>query len=146
MSSPCAALNFVIAFGTISYLYDIYRSKDDEYRVCVHSPWFHFECWIHHLLFAFIVSGWYSTDPAVLSLYLFTIMMVIMNWESTGGFCSLTLSLNKECNLPKNTPFHDLFYWTGFKGGPHGDLFYKLFMISVFVIGIWKFRRFLCIQ
>lgn len=136
----------VFTIGILSYLYDIFRSANNAYAKCIKLPLFHLECIIHHLLFGFIITGWMSNDIRIIALYLFTIMMVIGNWEATGGFCSLTVSLNRLCGLPKDTPFHDLFFWTGFKTGKYGDLFYKVFMLSVFLLAMWKFKQFLCIS
>lgn len=141
VSNVCTYVSWMIAFGVASYIFDLIKCSSTSYKTCIRNVDFHIKLLVHHLLFAFILTGWCVDDVRINVLYLCTIWIVMLNWEATGGYCTLTVMLNESCNLPKDSYFHDLFYWVGIKTHPQGDLIYKMFLFFALTVSMWRVWR-----
>lgn len=138
MIGSCQYLGLLSTFALTEFALDLYKSHD-LYRNCRNDPAFYAQLLLHHFAFALIVTGWMCDDLQLLGLYLACLTWVLLDWEVNGGYCSLTLSINRRCNLKRTEYFRDFFYWMGLKTSKYGRHVYRVYMFTCLTIAIVKF-------
>lgn len=68
----------------------------------------------HHILSTFLLYGWLLPNKMILILYIFSSLMMFLEWE-IYGYCRLTEYVNLRCGDTSKKSFRDLLWKLGTK-------------------------------
>ncbi len=94
--------------------------------------------YLHHLLAIFLYIGWLSSSNTILTLYIFTVLIIILHWFTNNQKCVLTQVINYFCSYDDSEGFHDIFYFVGLKNQKWFDLFLYGYLIIAILISGYK--------
>ena len=95
---------------------------------------------LHHVINIFAQFGFLASDKRLLLLYVFAPIVTIAHWKTNNNQCVLTETVNRNCNLPPDTKFRDIWYLLGVKNLKNYDALHYGYLIVAWVIAILRFR------
>lgn len=126
----------IVVIGFFSYLYDI--CKDDYYKYCIKDISIHFHLLLHHIFNIYTQFGWLSNNKYILFSYLLIPIGVLIHWRNNNNKCIYTQHVNKQCNIPENNLFRDIWYLLRIKKLKNYDQIHEKYLIVTWFVALIK--------
>ena len=97
---------------------------------------------LHHILQIFANFGWLFNNKIILTIYVLAPFIVIIHWLTNDGKCVLTQLYNKQCSLPDERKFNDIYNIVGFKKYDiWEDYLHYIYLSMAIIITIYKLYK-----
>jgi hypothetical protein len=133
-------ITIIIIVGIVFYLLDIYTASKGHYSKCTDLK-NQTVLLCHHIANVFLQFGWLCNTKFMLLLYIMTPVLVVLHWKTNNNRCLFTEYINHSCELSDDTRLRDLWYFVGLKNYKYYNRIQNIYLLIVFVIGIYKIKR-----
>ena len=126
--------------GKLHGLYKIYSGKNKLYNNCKYPLYTLTILLLHHLFTAFLNFGFLSNNKNILIIYIYSVIITLFIQFINNLRCPITLIINNNCNIKKNSYLRDFLYFANIK---RNNLYvvYRIFSIIVSLYKLYSFNN-----
>jgi hypothetical protein len=93
-------LSLILAVGVVSYVNDIYHSRE-LYAKCLNNIPLQTSHLFHHMFFAFQHLAWISNNKTLLQLNIVSILLAFAHWYKNKNKCGWTQQYQAACGVKR---------------------------------------------
>lgn len=143
-SSIVFQLAFFAVIGIVAYLLDVATSPYSYYHICKYDLRTQSVHLTHHIMNMYLQFGWLSWNSWILTLYIPSVVGVLVHWEQNGNICFLTDYVNKRCGIRRGEYFRDIWKLLGLKSLEYYEKIHRIYLLVACGVAAWKIYIQMC--